>query len=387
MAPKLSIIIPCYNCEKTLLEAVKSCYTQGFASDDFEIVLVDDASTDGTGLLLKNIKATYPNITLLTHQTNQGGGAARNTAVSKTLATTIFCLDSDDVLPPQTLIRMYTFLCDKKLDGVLFAETRFFSTNFKNVEIVPNSPKEEIVSLNDLFNTEAGFLTQVNFMYTKNAFSVIGGYPTAHGFDTQTFGLGFLAKSLKASVCPNTFYYHRQNQTSHKSYYEREYEQGLISINSYLALEPILSSFHNAVIEMIISFDIFNLNYHGQNTNLRAKIVDYAQSGKPLLTNQSETYSDLSQSFIEMISLVQREKYSEALTLLGACLAKNGSQTPLLLYMYLRISEGLIGHQQDKINKSVVKYLTDLGLLNRPRYLKIPTYLKPLYKIYRHFKR
>ena len=47
--PKLSITIPCYNCEKTLREAVESCYKQGFENEnDFEIVMVDDGSKDGT---------------------------------------------------------------------------------------------------------------------------------------------------------------------------------------------------------------------------------------------------------------------------------------------------------------------------------------------------
>ena len=77
---ELSIIIPCYNCENTLREAVESCYIQGFREDEFEIVMVNDDSKDATSLVMKELASEHSNIRTHYHDTNQGGGATRNTA-------------------------------------------------------------------------------------------------------------------------------------------------------------------------------------------------------------------------------------------------------------------------------------------------------------------
>jgi len=55
MSLKLSIIIPCYNCAETVEESVRSCFTQGFSKDEFEIVMVDYFSTDLTWDLLTKL--------------------------------------------------------------------------------------------------------------------------------------------------------------------------------------------------------------------------------------------------------------------------------------------------------------------------------------------
>ena len=66
-------------------------------------------------------------------------------------------------------------------------------------------------------------------MFTKNAFTVAGGYPEEHGFDTQGFAWRFLAQNLHAETCPDTNYLHRVKAS--KSYYLREYGSGNINFN------------------------------------------------------------------------------------------------------------------------------------------------------------
>lgn len=227
---KLSIIIPCYNCEQTLREAVESCYQQGFATDEFEIIMVNDGSTDNTYTLMENLANEYKNIRIFQHEKNQGGGAARNTAVAKTKSEVIFCLDSDDILGHQTLAMMLSFLIKNKLDGVCLEKLiSFKGTDRNDISHETTFPNTKIYTLEDLIEREYPCGLNAVFMFTKHAFVSSGGYPVSHGFDTQGFAWRFIAHGCLARSCPGTIYYHRVNHS--RSYYLREYASGHTNIN------------------------------------------------------------------------------------------------------------------------------------------------------------
>jgi len=76
MSHKLSFIIPCYNSQKTLEEAVNSVFTQNLTSP-FEIVIVDDGSKDDTRKLIVDLSKKHSKIAYYFHEKNRGGGAAR----------------------------------------------------------------------------------------------------------------------------------------------------------------------------------------------------------------------------------------------------------------------------------------------------------------------
>ncbi|MBY5974854.1 glycosyltransferase family 2 protein [Ferrimonas balearica] len=91
MTYKVSIIIPCYNREKFIGEAIRSALSQG---GDCEIVVVDDGSTDGSW---ERIKKFVPRVRAV-RTTNAGPSSARNTGVSESSGRWIKFLDSDDLL-------------------------------------------------------------------------------------------------------------------------------------------------------------------------------------------------------------------------------------------------------------------------------------------------
>lgn len=272
LKPSLSIIIPCYNCSGTLEEAVGSCFVQGL--DNFEIVMVDDGSTDDTRVVMRELANKHPEIKLFYHDKNRGGGATRNTAIEKSAAEIIFCLDSDDILPLSTLLKMLAFMREKKCDGILFEETRFFfDKNIKKVEVVKNAVFDSAVELADLFKERTGFLTRVNFLYTKESCINSGGYPTDHGFDTQSFGLRFLMSGHRAYVCPGTFYFHRRSKKP-RSYFARECANGKMSLNSYLMYEDALHLFSDDLIKGIFNYNVIEDSVLGSN-NLYKYISDF----------------------------------------------------------------------------------------------------------------
>lgn len=385
MTPKLSIIIPCYNCENTLREAVDSCYTQGLENNEFEVVMVDDGSTDGTRDLMHTLAEEHSNIRLVFHKENRGGGAARNTGIKESSGEIIYCLDSDNFFTDNSALQMINYLKDQNVDGVAFYERRFFID--KNPKRYTSQYCEIInkdIILDDLFSNSSIMLD--NFFYLKSSFDKTNKYPEHHGFDTQAFEIDFLARKLKVRICPDSFFYHRQNQRRHKSYYEKEYEKGLISINTFLALEPSLDLFEDKLIELIANFDLFKLNYHGGN-NLRDNISKYIKNNGSLLRNKEDKRSFLSEKIIELSKLTLQEDYESAY-IEHMEILKITRMTPFLLYFSIRLSFGLNGVRLEQINDSVYQFATSSNLLNLPKYKRLPLILLPLLKTYlRVFKK
>lgn len=93
----LSIIIPMYNSEKHITQCVESCYEQGLEENDFEIVIIDDGSTDNSASIVNDMLNLHANMQII-HQDNQGQGAARNKGMSVAKGKYVMFVDSDDYL-------------------------------------------------------------------------------------------------------------------------------------------------------------------------------------------------------------------------------------------------------------------------------------------------
>lgn len=257
MKPELCIIIPCYNCVDTLEAAVKTCFEQSLAN--FEVIMVDDASTDGTKAAMEKMAAAHPEIKLFFHEKNRGGGAARNTAVAHALADIIFCLDSDDMLPPKTLSKMLAYIQEKKCDAVGFHHCLKFmgDTPEKIYRTELFAHAGERIPLENLIDFSAGNCSLYNtFMYAKAAFTTAGGYPETHGYDSQAFAWRFLGNSLSAYVCPDADYIQRTH--AGRSYFIREYEEGRSNANFLAIYEEFLFLFEKDVRLFILNYDIFD---------------------------------------------------------------------------------------------------------------------------------
>lgn len=104
MQPKISVIIPVYNVEKYLPECLESILNQTF--QDFEIICVDDGSTDRSLDILQEYKRKDDRFVIL-QQRHAGAGAARNHGIKLAEGKYIQFLDSDDYFEPTLLEEMY----------------------------------------------------------------------------------------------------------------------------------------------------------------------------------------------------------------------------------------------------------------------------------------
>lgn len=101
-SPMFSVVIPVYDRADTIGRAVESCLGQDF--EDYEVVVVDDGSTDGSDRVVRSY--ADPRLHLLRHAQNRGVNPARNTGVRAAAGDWIVFLDSDDELMPTALRTM-----------------------------------------------------------------------------------------------------------------------------------------------------------------------------------------------------------------------------------------------------------------------------------------
>lgn len=115
----VSVIIPVYNVKEYLEKCVASVLDRSV--NDYEIILVDDGSTDGeSGVLCDKIAAQHSDIIRVIHQENRGLGGARNTGIRESRGKYLFFVDSDDTVVPGTLARIVEELKKSEPDILAF---------------------------------------------------------------------------------------------------------------------------------------------------------------------------------------------------------------------------------------------------------------------------
>lgn len=151
--PKVSVIIPVYNTEKYVRQAVESICRQTLK--DIEIIIVNDGSTDGSLAILEELAAQDERIKLFS-QENQGQSAARNFATEKAKGKYIYFMDSDDFLEKVALQLCFEKAENNNLDFVLFdadilnpQDTTAIDITYQRTQIMD---EESIYTGNELLN-------------------------------------------------------------------------------------------------------------------------------------------------------------------------------------------------------------------------------------------
>ena len=114
---KYSVIIPCYKCETTLEKTVSSIQSCGLT--DYEIILVDDGSPDGTPALCDRLAAEQENVRSF-HQPNGGVSSARNNGLAEAKGDYVWFFDSDDLVDPGSMTRAAQIINEHTPDMLIF---------------------------------------------------------------------------------------------------------------------------------------------------------------------------------------------------------------------------------------------------------------------------
>lgn len=121
---KFSFIVPCYNVEKYLRQCLDSLFAQDYS--EFDIIAVDDGSSDKTIDILNEYSASHNNLKVL-QQKNQGASVARNNAVKNSDADFIVFIDSDDYISSASFLSdLVANITENNSDVVLYKYSKFF---------------------------------------------------------------------------------------------------------------------------------------------------------------------------------------------------------------------------------------------------------------------
>lgn len=137
---KISIIVPVYNTEKYLDKCIHSILNQTYS--DFEVILIDDGSTDKSLEICKKYESD--NRVIIIHKENEGQAIARNIGIRQSIGEFITFIDSDDYVDLQMLEELYRKAKEKDADIVICdilkedSNHSFIFKNYWNVKKEPN---------------------------------------------------------------------------------------------------------------------------------------------------------------------------------------------------------------------------------------------------------
>lgn len=141
----LSIIIPVYNGENYITECLNSCLEQDLDSDKYEILVIDDGSTDNSVNIIEDYIKKHNNIYFIKTQ-HQGVSVARNTGIMSAKGQYIWFIDCDDLIKPNCLNDLYINFRDGKYDKIKFKGYIFNDTETADFVLPKSIDGKNIIS-------------------------------------------------------------------------------------------------------------------------------------------------------------------------------------------------------------------------------------------------
>lgn len=204
--------MPVYNGEKYLAEAIDSILAQTFT--DFELLLVDDGSQDGSISLMRAYQDRDERITVFQLENNMGMADARNFGIAKANGVYITTMDCDDISLPQRLQAQVDFLEANAEIGAVGTGGQAVSADLTKVLFELNVPAEHCLIVLDNF-------VGVSFIYTtimtrNSVMRVVGGYQPGRrsGEERELYWRMLRDTRARFANLPETLYIYRQHEES-----------------------------------------------------------------------------------------------------------------------------------------------------------------------------
>lgn len=205
--PIISVIMPVYNAEPYLRLAIESILKQTFR--DFEMIIVNDASTDASATIIRRYAKTDPRIHFITHDQNKGLPGALNTALSQAQGKYIARMDQDDISLPDRLKLQFQFLEAHKDITLIGGGYAPFNESGHRINIF--HPKSSIeIAWRFISNS---YFCHPSIMFRSEALKDIGEYPNVGAED-----FAFFSQFVQRYRCTNLqkiLIHYREHQTNY----------------------------------------------------------------------------------------------------------------------------------------------------------------------------
>lgn len=238
--PKISIIVPVYNVEQYLQFCLESIFAQTFS--DFELILIDDGSTDKSGQICDEYAKTDARVRVF-HTENRGSAMARNLGLELVKSDYIAMIDSDDYVHPFYLQYLFELLQKYNADIVCRLDKAFVY----NSEIELNAKADFMRDKVKVYNQKQILnLLCVHYstslicpmkLYRKSVFNNIR-YPDVPKNDDEWVIHKLFLNSRTVVIAPAKLYYWRNRQFNQTNSFSAENISGLLAlVDRYKALK------------------------------------------------------------------------------------------------------------------------------------------------------
>ena len=239
---KFSVIIPTYNRIDELQELIPSLENQNFPNDQFELVIVDDGSTDNTESYIRSLTTKFDLKYL--KQKNLGPGAARNNGMSNSRGEYFIFVDSDCLLPPDYLSNISQFLLKHDTDA--FGGSDTFHPSFSPLLKAINYSMTSFLGTGGTRGSKKSvarfYPRSFNMGLSRRVYEAIGGFgDLRHGQDMD-YSARIYEAGFSVSLIPDNAVYHKR-RTSIKKFFKQIYNWGVARIN--------LSTLHSGFLKPI----------------------------------------------------------------------------------------------------------------------------------------
>ena len=213
---QVSIIVPVFNVKKYLPECLDSILSQTY--DNYELILIDDGSTDGSGEICDEYAAKDSRIVVI-HKQNGGVAEVRNLGISKANGEYICFVDSDDVVAP-TYIQVLYEAAIKDGSGIVMCDYYSFNDGEAIPKDVVSKNKEKIVITENEMEDEAfsaentvKLVIPINKIYKKSLFERVK-YPSGKIHEDAYVYHRLLHETRQVVFLPNVLYFYRKRADS-----------------------------------------------------------------------------------------------------------------------------------------------------------------------------
>jgi glycosyltransferase involved in cell wall biosynthesis len=246
MIKKLSVIVPCYNRLDELEELFPSLEKLTLSRDKFEIIVVDDGSSDGTEDYVVSYKSVSGISFAFYKQENQGPGAARNLGLENSTGDFYIFVDSDVIVPVHWLEEVFNKINEENLDafGGPDKAHESFSPVLKAIDYAMTS----FITTGGLRGKKGKKLAKFfprsfNMGLSKNTYDKIGGFGSLrHGQDIE-YSNRIIKSGAKVEFLENAYVYHKR-RTSLKKFFKQAFNWGVARINLYKLDSSMLEPLH-----------------------------------------------------------------------------------------------------------------------------------------------
>lgn len=213
----ISVIVPVYNVEQYLDECVKSILSQTYK--DFELILVDDGSTDRSGVMCDEYAEKDDRIKVI-HKKNGGLSDARNSGTRVAIGETITYIDSDDAVSKRHLEYLYKMMVENDADISVTGMKVFYknvrqcvSDDLGKVVVLSRVEALEHMFYQNLLDTSAcAILLRSDIAKNEDNLFPIGKY---HEDDFTTYKYYNMANKIVVSRTPTYYYRQRSGSITH----------------------------------------------------------------------------------------------------------------------------------------------------------------------------